>query len=221
MREEWKKLIVLDRVHPWYSVSNLGNLVSHLIPTQDINNRDYFGRIISTEPKYDPNYKYDVKWSERFNKDGTLKCLYKKLVFPADFFQGTIYGEHEYQKSGKYTVTRQILKHQAVMWTFRDIQKFYPADFNEKLKENWENTPPSVKRYMLSLLHINHKDHDPSLNFVDLDNPLNDSLEYCSPSWNSRQAVKQYGGHVSNKTKNLKFEIKTKELNPLEKILEL
>jgi len=219
MKNEYKTLIFVDKPHPWYSIDNSGNLVCHLINSKRIGARDSLGRILggsSRPPQYDPSHRSVVKWSKRYNPDGSLKCLYKKLVFPEKFFEGTIYDGHDYQKSGDHTITKQIMMHQAVMWTFRNIDENPPVDFNEEQKEEWKHTPTSIKMYMLTLLHINHKEHDPSINFIDLDNPNNDSLEYCSPKWNTRQAVKQYGGHVSNKGKMMDLIDNKVKITPIE-----
>lgn len=219
MRREYKTLMFVDKPHPWYSINNSGHLICHLRNSKRIGARDSLGRILggsSCPPQYDPSVSYNVKWSRRCNPDGSLKCLYKKLVFPEKFFEGTMYDGHEYQKSGDHTITKQIMMHQAVMWTFRDINTNPPVDFNDQQKEAWQYTPMPIKMYMLTLLHINHKEHDPSLNFIDLDDPTNDSIEYCSPKWNTRQAVKQYGGHVSNKGKMADFIESEPETTPIE-----
>ena len=89
--------------------------------------------------------------------------------------------------------------------------------FNDEQKEAWENTPTPIKHYMQTLLSINHKDHDPSLNFIDLDDPTKDSIEYCSPKWNTRtHFVKHYGGHVSNKGKMVDLTESEPEATPIE-----
>ena len=219
MKSEYRTLLFVDKPHPWYSINNSGHLICHLKNSNRIGARDRLGRILggsSCPPQYDPSVKYTVKWSRRCNPDGSLKCLYKKLVFPEKFFEGTVYDGHQYQKSGGHTITKQIMMHQAVMWTFRDITSNPPADFNDEQKEAWENTPTPIKHYMQTLLSINHKDHDPSLNFIDLDDPTKDSIEYCSPKWNTRAAVKHYGGHVSNKGKMTDFTESEPEATPIE-----
>jgi hypothetical protein len=171
MIEIWKNVVVEGKEHPWYSVSNFGNIVSHLRPGTG---------------KYDPNYIRVMKPVSRGGKDGR-RHLRVKLFFPENFFEDYSYSKFSKTSS---TVSRKRDVHQLVMEAFHPMDE-YPPD---KLKECWNIIPKAAKKWIKESVTINHKDHNPTNNFVN-------NLEYTTPKGNSHAAVNYYGGNFSNKGK--------------------
>ena len=177
MKEEWRTLIVEGKEHIWYSISNYGNIVSH-ITNKSLGRRGF-------EKKYDPNHSSPMKpvKSHSTNSHYALKV---NLRFPENFFE-----EYEYFKhNNRCMVQRKFSVHQLVMWAFKPIDLFPP----DRLKDCWDEIPESAKQCLRECLIINHKDHNPSNNHVD-------NLEYVTPKENSHAAVKHYGGNFNNKSK--------------------
>ena len=86
MKEEWKTVCFRNgKLNKWYSISNHGNLVSHL------KNRS-LGKL-GFDRSYDPISIKKCKFSTRMHKtDGSVKCLYTKLTCPPDFFEKRFFG---------------------------------------------------------------------------------------------------------------------------------
>lgn len=199
MKEEWKKVCLRDgRINEWYSISNHGNLISHL------QNRPRGGNL-GFDRSYNPNVRIPVKFSSRSNKDGSIKCLYRKLTFPSDFFEHFNYSSARYSTN----IVKEVLAHQLVMWAFKPIDKFPP----DKLKSDWEDAAPALKLWIRECSIINHIDHNPANNHVD-------NLEWSTPEDNSHKAIKFYGGNCANKNKVNSPIITETYINPLAAILE-
>lgn len=192
--EIWSPVIQCGKEHPWYSISNHGNLVTHIRNT--IGARSLNGKIAkgSTTTNYDPNYSKRIKpvIDRRNNYSGNgsfIKSLYYNIYFPIDFFDGTLYEYDFYTETGK-TIKKKCYFHRMVMEAFRPIDKFPP----ERLKDDWTEVPYAVKQWIYETAVVNHIDHDPTNNKID-------NLEWVTQKENARKAVEFYGGNPSNKNK--------------------
>ena len=178
--EVWRSIVVHGKEHPWYSVSNFGNVRTHLqnIP---LGPRKGFDR------SYNPNFSKNLILIEQKNGDGSIKNLRVDLQFPEDFFE-----DYQYRKvrSGDSNVVKKCSVHELVMGAFRPMDE-YPPD---RLKDCWNDIPEDAKTWIKDTVVINHKDHDPSNNCVD-------NLEYVTQKENARAATKHYGGNTANKGK--------------------
>lgn len=160
--EVWSNVVIEGKVHPWYSVSNYGNVVSHIV-------QKVGGNRGGSWTDYSPLYRKQLKPTmDRYS--------YVDMRFPFDFFE-----DYEYTTSGKKTIKRKRYVHQLVMETFRPMDQFPP----EKLKECWECIPTAAKQWIRQTITINHVDHNPYNNRLD-------NLEYTSQKGNSHAAVKHY-----------------------------
>lgn len=177
MKEEWRPIVIDGKEHPWYSVSNLGNVRSHL-------RQESLGNC-GSRTIYDPNFYKDLKQYSVKNRDGSVSKIKFNLRFPDDFFE-----DYQYVRTSNCTVSRDCTMHELVMGAFRPMDE-YPPD---RLKEDWNSIPESVKTWIKESVYINHIDHDPSNNRVD-------NLEYVTPRENARAAIKHYGGNLINKAK--------------------
>ena len=179
MKEEWRTVVVHGKEHSWYSVSNLGNIRSHIqnIPL----GCNGFNK------SYNPNFCKDLSPSLNKHRNGSLSKMIVNLQFPKDFFE-----DYQYAKSSKSssTVSRKCSVHQLVMEAFRPMDE-YPPD---RLKDCWNDIPEDAKTWIRQTVTIDHIDHDPSNNRID-------NLRYVTQRENSRAAIKHYGGHVANKNK--------------------
>jgi len=180
MKEEWRSVVVDGKEHPWYSVSNHGNVRSHL-------RKKSLGVGKGSCTIYDPNFYKDLILVKDKNHDGSLRKMRVNLHFPEDFFE-----DYQYKKRrpNDPNVVRKCSVHELVMGSFRPIKQ-YPPD---RLKHCWSDAPEDVKIWVEQTTIINHIHHDPSNNRLD-------NLEYVTPRENSHAAVKHYGGNVSNKNK--------------------
>ena len=179
MKEEWRTVVIHGKEHPWYSVSNFGNIRSHL-RQKSLGNK-------GSCTIYDPNFYKDLAHTRKKYENGSLAKMIANLYFPEDFFE-----DYQYSKrhSNSSTVSRKCSVHELVMETFRPMDE-YPPD---RLKDCWNDIPEDAKTWIKEAVIINHIDHDPSNNYLD-------NLEYVTPRENSRAATKHYGGNMANKNK--------------------
>jgi hypothetical protein len=177
MKEEWRPIVVDGKVHLWYSVSNFGNVRSHLQKKSSGTGFYTF---------YNPNYYHDLLCSASKRRGYTSKLVVTPQ-FPIDFFE-------DYQYRKKRTTDSNVSKdcsvHDLVMEAFRPMDD-YPPD---KLKDCWNDIPEDAKTWIKQTVTINHIDHDPTNNHVD-------NLEYVTQRENSRAATKHYGGNMANRRK--------------------
>ena len=178
MKEEWRTVVMDDKENPWYSVSNFGNVRSHL-------QKKRLGKGFYVS--YNPNYYNDLSLFKSKNRDGSLSCMKTTLQFPDDFFEDYQYTK---RRQNNDTVQKKCSAHELVMRAFRPMDD-YPPD---RLKDCWNDIPEDAKTWIKQTVTIDHIDHDPSNNRLD-------NLRYVTQRENSRAAVKHYGGHVSNKNR--------------------
>ena len=78
------------------------------------------------------------------------------------------------------------------MWTFRPWKNYPPKGIDPKVCQNLD---PTLEQYLVMSSVINHKHHRPDKdNYVCIEDQSKDDLEYVTPSDNTKEAVKHYGG---------------------------
>ena len=178
MKEEWRTVVVNGKEHPWYSVSNLGNVRSHL---------QRKGRKWRVTESYNSNYHKNLSLTRSKNRNGSLSKMRVNFHFPKDFFE-----DYQYQESpgNSCNIQKNCTVHDLVMEAFRPMDE-YPPD---RLKDCWNDIPKDAKTWIKETVTIDHIDHDPSNNRLD-------NLRYVTQRENTRAAVKHYGGCLRNKSK--------------------
>lgn len=179
MKEEWRTVVLDGKEHLWYSISNFGNVRTHL------QNKPLGA--YGFDRSYNPNFSKDLKLVKLKNRDGSPKSLEISIQFPEDFFEDYDYYKHPKCRN---TVTKKCSVHELVMGTFRPMDE-YPPD---RLKDCWEDIPEDAKTWIKETVTIDHIDHDPSNNRLD-------NLRYVTQRENTRAATKHYGGNMANKGK--------------------
>ena len=233
--EIWKPSVVDGKVHPWYSVSTMGRVASHFgNKRMDLSSGGFAGWDRSYDPEYcrlikpAPSYKNNHDPNKRDIYGNTLKVGDKIIMatrvsfrFPWDFFQDiNMYGsEYQYPIQGLESAMngkccqRTMTIHKLVANTHMPVDDFPP----ERVAHVYSDLPEEVKQWIRETVVINHIDHDPTNNAVT-------NLEYVTPRENCHKAVKQYGGHFYNTSKDLE-QVAVEEKQPtyqnaLEKLLE-
>ena len=79
MSEEWRTVVIDSKEHPWYSVSNLGNVRSHLQPGRGNG--------------YNPHFYKDLTPCKETKQRGHIGALRFSMYFPQDFFE-----DYQYRK---------------------------------------------------------------------------------------------------------------------------
>lgn len=100
-KEIWKEAVVAGKIHPWYLISDHGNLVSNLS-----------NKLI----------KFDYSRSDRVSYN---------MYFPLNFFNGSEHDGFVYRKSGKNRFRKNVYIHQLVMYTFKPMDKFPPVELKD------------------------------------------------------------------------------------------
>ena len=181
MKEEWRVVVIGGKEHPWYSVSNYGNVRSHL------QKKGCGWPTMGFYILCNPNYYKDLSLIKSKQRNGSHCKMMVSLYFPEDFFE-----DYQYSKNSNNIISNTVRKlcpsHQLVMEAFRPMDE-YPPD---RLKNCWSDIPEDAKTWIKQTVTINHIDHDPTNNHVD-------NLEYVTQRENSRAAVKHYGGKFANK----------------------
>ena len=80
MKEEWRTVVVDGKEHPWYSVSNFGNIRSHL-------RQKSLGVGRGSHTIFNPNFYKDLSLHKKKNADGSINKMVSNLRFPEDFFE--------------------------------------------------------------------------------------------------------------------------------------
>ena len=208
MIEEWKNVTVAGKTCPWYSVSNYGNIISH-IKTYTAKNT-LTNKLNGCVSEYIPTYNKVRNLLVKRNSDGTPKYVYVKLGFPLDFFDDTNLGEYvnhslsisEYKQKRK-TFEKELKVHKLVMETFKPVHLFPP----KKLQNCWSSTPEEATQWIKEAICINHIDHNPCNNHIS-------NLEYTNTIDNSLKAIYFYGGNFKNKRSH-KIDASTPKLEDL------
>jgi len=140
-KEMWQEVVVAEKIHPWYLVSNHGNIISRLTSKDKQMKLDYHNGRTSY-----------------------------KLYFPIDFFVGTSHDGYDYAIHGKNKdkVRKNVYIHQLVMHTFKPLELFPPDELKDcwhmipNPAKNWiKNT--------ITINHIDHNpfnNHISNLEYV-------------------------------------------------------
>jgi len=209
--EIWKPIVVDGKVHPWYSVSTMGRVVSHFgnkrkaseyVPGRGVGfkglDRSYdpeYCRLIKPAPSYKNNHdpsKRDVYGNTLKVGDKIIMATRVSIRLPFDFFEDiNMYGsEYQYPVQGLESAMngkccqRTISIHKLVANAHMSVDDFPPT----RIANEYPSLPESVKQWIRETIIINHIDHDPTNNNVS-------NLEYVTPRENCHKAVQQYGGH--------------------------
>lgn len=167
--DEILKPVVIDGIEiKEYSVSNLGNVYSHIKFIRKPGNSNGFAAM------YDPFSMKKLKPKNQGN--GYLSV---DISFPEGLLPDTYYSKI---RSNRQTKTCRI--HQLVMDAFRPFDEYLPDIIDSN---DYQNTPESIKTILKQLFIVDHKNHDKTDNHVD-------NLERVTQRENTRRALKHYDG---------------------------
>lgn len=190
-REEFRILIHAGKPHPWFHISNYGNVISHM-------KRQSSGNGGGLPSAYDPDYSFPLKRCI-YTVTGGMKYARARIAFPIDYFEDTPYRGFDYAKTSESRIQRSVYIHKAVMDTFRPLDEYPPPI----LKNDWLSTPQIIKDWIKMSVTINHVNHNSTDNYVDLDDPTHDNIEYVTPLQNIRKAIHHYDGRLRKSNRKL------------------
>ena len=130
------------------------------------------------------------KWTS--NNGHYMKPSAVNLSVPVGYYEDYEYCASTTFKHGKKYVSKNKTKpnirfHRASIETWKPFEEWcHEADPPIPL-EDWENTPESVKKFVLESYYVDHIDDDTS-------NACVDNLRYCTPLRNSSYRKEQIGG---------------------------
>jgi hypothetical protein len=166
---ELLRSVVIDGIEiKEYSVSNLGNVYSHIKFTRKSGSSNGF------EATYDRLYVKKLKPKNQSN--GYLSV---DISFDVGLLPDTYYSKI---RSKRQTKTCRI--HQLVMDAFRPFDEHLPEIIDQ---QDYEQTPESIKAILRQLFIVDHKNHDKADNSVT-------NLERVTQRENTRRALKHYDG---------------------------
>lgn len=211
MTKEFRNLKYYNSVCDWYSISNYGDFVSHRKRVRGGSRNEYI---------IDPNYikerstRFSYKESKK-TKERKISAVRTRVVYPREFIWVDPRSEkntYVTSNSDGSTIKKDFQLHQLIMWAFRplDEEPHAPIGFPQ---EEWDLITPSGKRFLSTYMTIDHKDGDPTNNYVDLYDRSKDNLEWVVPSENTQRATLHYGGNVANATNNFLVDLQLPKQN--------
>lgn len=151
-----------------YSVSNTGNVYSHIKSTRRPGGSNGF------EATYDPTYVKKLKPKKQGNGYLSVDISFQNGILPDSYYSKV--------RSSKQTKTCRI--HQLVMDAFKPFDEYLPEII---VKNDYKNTPESIKIILRQLFVVDHKNHDKTDNNID-------NLERVTQRENTRRALNHYDG---------------------------
>lgn len=155
-----------------YSISKGGNVYSHMKQKRG-NDKNGFNTI------FDKSHKKLLK---------PYICKKGYAYVDIRFDCGTFDYDYRVRRDGdkKQVITCRV--HKLVIDSWKPFDDNLPAEIT---KEDYKNTPESIRSFLRELFIINHIDHNKSNNRLD-------NLERVTHKQNSRAAIKHYGSLDEN-----------------------
>jgi hypothetical protein len=167
--DEVLRPVIIDGIQiKEYSISNAGNAYTHLKFVRKPGNRGGF------EAVYDPSYYKKLKPKKQGNGYLSVDISFQDGILPDSYYSKV--------RSSKQTKTCRI--HQLVMDAFKPFDEYLPEII---VKNDYENTPESIKVILRQLFVVDHKNHDKTDNNID-------NLERVTQRENTRRALNHYDG---------------------------